>query len=659
MDKNCGIGNGRTYCARLDNGRSKLSASLMKGALSVTKVKRTLSFVLAVLICASFCVNSGAFSYVDYWPNTHRNTGQHTADIIGVARTQLGYTELSTSTGLPISSSEDGGYTKYGAYFGESTGAWCLYFISWCAYQAGIPSSVVPRLGNCNSAVSWYKSRNAYFTPSSGYVPKTGDIVFYNWNGGSSAQHVGLVTGVSGNSVYTIEGNTNSSLGYQCAGKTRSMSAGYIVGYGVPRYNDAETYVGSFSFASSVSGGYSSKSDSIIYSTSKLSIITTSATEITSSKAVLNGGVSNAGSLRISSKGFYFGEKKNSLKKYSDGKSSREKEISISMDTKKDMKLELKPKSTYYYRAYATIDGNDYLGPMYAVETVDDKPKQVVISEEKISVGVGQTAELMAAQLPFGSKDNGLTWKSEDEKIVKVSQNGVVTGVSFGKTDITVTSNYGNVSAKCKVNVLIPTPQNLTLKNASYNSISVKWDCVENAKGYVLYRAKAGDKEFIKYKKFDADENEFLDRDIIPGERYYYKLMTLAKDEEYNSDLTETAYIGAKLPAVTKIKVKNDDDGSAVITWSKVKKADKYIVYRSESENGLYTAVDTVYGEKFTDTCEQSNGKYFYKIVCANENENCASDYSEVVSATVNGLNNCIVPAQISRTFIGYKINRI
>ena len=615
--------------------------------------------MLAVLICVSFCVNSTAVSYTDYWPNTHRNTGQHIADIIGVARTQIGYTELSTSTGLPISANQDGGYTKYGAYFGESTGAWCMYFISWCANQADIPSSVVPRLGNCNSAVSWYKSRNRYFTPSQGYIPKTGDMIFYNWSGRTSAQHVGIVTGVSGNSVYTIEGNTNSSLGYQCAGKTRTLSAGYIVGYGVPNYNDSDTYVGSFSFASSVSGGYTSKSDSIIYSTSKLSIVTTTATEIMNSKATLNGGIKNTGALRISSKGFYFGEKKDKMKKYPDGKATNEKEVTLSMNTKEDMKLDLKPKSTYYYRAYATIDGNDYLGPMYAVETIDDKPKQVVISEEKINVGVGQTAELMAAQLPFGSKDEGLTWKSEDESVVKVDENGIITGIGFGETNIVVTSNYGKVSASCKVNVLIPTAQNFRLKNKSYNKISMSWQKVENAKGYVLYRLKEGDEKFLKYKEFKSDETDFTDKDIIPGEKYYYKLMTLAKNDDYNSDMTETAYICASLPSATKFTAENKDDGSVELTWKGVKKADKYIVYRSESENGLYTAIDTVYTEKYTDSCKQSNGKYYYKIICANENEKCASDYSEVVSATVIGTGNYIKPAEISRDRIGFELNRI
>ena len=67
----------------------------------------------------------------------------------------------------------------------------------------------------------------------------------------------------------------------------------------------------------------------------------------------------------------------------------------------------LKPKTTYYYRAYATINGNLYTGPMYAVVTVSDVPQQLVLSETSINVGIGQTAEIMWAQLPVGSTDKG------------------------------------------------------------------------------------------------------------------------------------------------------------------------------------------------------------------------------------------------------------
>ena len=60
------------------------------------------------------------------YENTYTNTGNQRADIIGVAKTQIGYTEGSNNN------------NKYGAYFSANNVSWCAYFIVWCARQAGI-----------------------------------------------------------------------------------------------------------------------------------------------------------------------------------------------------------------------------------------------------------------------------------------------------------------------------------------------------------------------------------------------------------------------------------------------------------------------------------------------------------------------------------------
>lgn len=65
--------------------------------------------------------------------------------------------------------------------------------------------------------------------------PKPGWIVFFNWSGGSHPQHVGLVQGLSANSVKTIEFNTsidagpNQGNGGAVAEKTRDLR--YVLGY--------------------------------------------------------------------------------------------------------------------------------------------------------------------------------------------------------------------------------------------------------------------------------------------------------------------------------------------------------------------------------------------------------------------------------------------
>ncbi len=588
------------------------------------KGKKIISLAVALLICLSFTLS--AYAYVDNYPNTHRNTGRHIADLIAVAKTQIGYQELNTSTGYPIAPNASAGYTKYGASFGDSTGEWCAYFVSWCASNAGIPTSIVPRLGNCAATVNWYKNHSEFYARSTGYIPKTGDIIFFNWSGGSTARHIGIVTGVSGDKVFTIEGNTGSDRGYMCCARTRSRSASYIVGYGVPAYNDAKTYVGSYSFSNPSA---SSSSNSIKYSTSKLAVITTTATEITATNAVLHGGVTNSGRLYVTNAGFFFGEDKLQLKKYPLVSSTSKSELELQMDVTQKVGA-LKPNTTYYYRSYARIDGRDYLGPTYAVVTVNDIPQKLMLSESMANVGVGQTVQITATQLPIGSTEKGITWTSSDETIATVTNDGVVKGVSFGKVKLTAKTNYGAATAECTVNVLIPSAANMELINNSEKSITVKWDAVEGATGYVLYRMESLDAEPIEIA-VDKTKTEFVDEDVISGNRYYYSLKTLAEKEEYNSDPTAVLYTTARLKSPEKVAAHNLGAWISV-NWAEVDKAKSYIVYRALDENGLYTIVGKVTSNGFIDHNVFAGQNYFYKIVADNGNEKTVSDYSEVTS---------------------------
>lgn len=568
-----------------------------------------------------------SYAYKDNYPNTHRNTGQNIADLIAVARTQIGYAELDPSTGYPIAHNGKAGYTKYGASFGAPTGEWCAYFVSWCATQAGIPTSVVPRLGNCAASVNWYKKHSVFYSGSSGYTPKAGDIVFYNWSGGETAKHVGIVTGVSGKTLYTIEGNTGDGRGYDCLSRTRSLTANYIVGFGVPAYNDAKTYSGSHFFGNTSGGSYS---DSVKYTTSKLAVVTTSATDITPTNALLHGSVTNGGRLFVSTAGFFFGTDKLKLEKYPTVTATSKPELELTMDVAEKVG-ELTPNTTYYYQTYACIDGRDYLGPMYAVVTVNDIPQKLHLYNQSVHVGVGQTSEIMWVQLPIGTTDKGVTWTSSDDKIATIDNNGVIKGVSYGKVTLTAKTNYGNADASCTATVLIPAPSNVKLLNNSQDSITVSWDAVSGATGYVLYRTEYSGTEPVEYAYIDADKTEFVDKNVIPGERYYYSLMTLAEVVDYNSDRTPVFYTTARLSSPENVTAANY--GALLsVSWSSVDEAKSYTVYRASDEYGLYTIVGEVTESVFVDHNVLAGKTYFYKIVANNGNEKTASDYSDTVS---------------------------
>ena len=93
--------------------------------------------------------------------------------------------------------------------------------------------------------------------------------------------------------------------------------------------------------------------------------------------------------------------------------------------------------------------------------------KSIEISQSEITVKTGQTARLSAVVRPWNSAKLELLWKSSDERVATVSEEGIVTALEVGSTEITV--SYSGLSDVCSVTVVsstIPT-ESLTIDRTS------------------------------------------------------------------------------------------------------------------------------------------------------------------------------------------------
>ncbi len=81
-----------------------------------------------------------------------------------------------------------------------------------------------------------------------------------------------------------------------------------------------------------------------------------------------------------------------------------------------------------------------------------DTIQSLVISAESLLLLEGESAMLTASPLPWNAPMGQLTWASSDESVATVDDKGVVTGVSEGYAEITVTC--GDVQTYCAVNVV-------------------------------------------------------------------------------------------------------------------------------------------------------------------------------------------------------------
>lgn len=141
-------------------------------------------------------------------------------DIVDVAIRQIGANEA------------DGSHMKYINWyggFGRGT-PWCAIFVSWCANQAGVSTSIIPKYSACITGKKWF-SEKGLFKSKNSYTPQRGDIVFFLNN----RSHTGIVEKVVGSKLYTIEGNTGNKV----ARRDYALSDSHITGYGVPKYEES------------------------------------------------------------------------------------------------------------------------------------------------------------------------------------------------------------------------------------------------------------------------------------------------------------------------------------------------------------------------------------------------------------------------------------
>lgn len=182
------------------------------------------------------------------------------AKLIAIAEAEVGYLEKASNSQLDSKTANAGSknYTKYGAWYAGGilqAQAWCAMFVSWCANQAEIATSIIPLHASCTVGINWFKNNGAW-KARSGYTPKVGDIIYFSNSSGSPA-HVGIVYKVDGSKVYTIEGNTSGGSTVIANGggvckKSYALSYSRILGYGVPTYSGAATISATAATASAV-----------------------------------------------------------------------------------------------------------------------------------------------------------------------------------------------------------------------------------------------------------------------------------------------------------------------------------------------------------------------------------------------------------------------
>lgn len=151
-----------------------------------------------------------------YYPYGRAFTSGGNQAIVEIALTQLG---------------NEGGQPYWSWYGFDGRVEWCACFVSWCADQCGyLDSGIIPKFSLCSDGVDWFSGNGQWQNRS--YEPSAGDIIFFDWDGDGTTDHVGIVEKCENGIVYTVEGNSGDA----CKQNQYSVGSSSIYGYGVPAY---------------------------------------------------------------------------------------------------------------------------------------------------------------------------------------------------------------------------------------------------------------------------------------------------------------------------------------------------------------------------------------------------------------------------------------
>lgn len=154
-----------------------------------------------------------------------------------------------------------------------------------------------------------------------------------------------------------------------------------------------------------------------------------------------------------------------------------------------------------------------------------------------------------------------------------------------------------------------------TANSESYSTIRVTWNKVSGANGYRVYRSTSKDGKYAAIGSTAKNSAvTFLDKKAVTGKTYYYKVRAyrnVSGKKVYGSySATEKAKAVLSAPTLSA----GSTSKTAVLEWSKVKGADGYQVYASDSQNGTYTRIKITKGTGATDESLLTGKTRYYKV---------------------------------------------
>ena len=274
-----------------------------------------------------------------------------------------------------------------------------------------------------------------------------------------------------------------------------------------------------------------------------------------------------------------------------------------------------------------SVSGNYTATVAVTVKIPVEIEKISIEAEKETLTKLGESTELKVKIEPENADAQKLIWKSENEMIAAVDENGKVTAVGNGTVAITVTTEDGKIMASIMITVDVPEEPVITnttgfgrLKARSVKqtktSITLEWSRLDGADGYFIYGnlCNTAAKSY-KYKKLadisNGSTRTWIQKSLKKGTFYKYivKAYKIVDGKKVVTDTSASIHVItqggkygiARSVSVTKIgnkknasKITLKKGKTAQIVAKEIKKDKKIRHHRNLCYESSNTAVATV-----------------------------------------------------------------
>lgn len=201
--------------------------------------------------------------------------------------------------------------------------------------------------------------------------------------------------------------------------------------------------------------------------------------------------------------------------------------------------------------------------------------------------------------------------------------------VEDSETAVVVSDDEQQVSESVQTEILTPEqevpvverPENVTgfkLVKNSVNAVTLKWNNVENAEGYIIYRYNNTKNKWNRFFKSTSNINSHTITDLTAGVIHKFAIkayVTTAEGKELSSAKYPTVSTFTYLPKVSGFKAGSVTTNSVKLSWTKVDTVKGYIVYKYDDAQKKWKRVaKTGNVNSYTVSGLSQNTKYSFAV---------------------------------------------